>query len=270
MRRRWIIKRLLDWEKEKNNKIEDLRRQVAEEQESKINAEKFKKKKMNDSLLCDQPAYDRLYKYNQIKPQRRKELEEKMLKDIGASFTPKTNTKKRFITPTRSTDAFLRMNKETPKMRETKEFVTEFQKINTAPRPLVPHNFFNQKIFNQRRESDNNIKVDDSNNSFNFSPKSNSKKERDSSKKLLSGYDSLKNQGDTQITFGNDDPLLKMRILAKQWGVDKKESSGSHLKSSIDRQLEPEYRFDNNFNREVIDIKAQLKAARSSSKSDLM
>ena len=270
-------KRLFDWKNEKKIKIEELKRQFEEEKEIKINGEKSKKKKNNNTLPFDQPVHDRLYKYNQTKPQKRKELEEKMLKDIGASFIPKINIKKKLsTTPTRSAEIFFRVNEgDTPKMMNgSKDFLTEFQKMNPSPRPLVPRNFLHQRNFssNQLRNSYNNLKINDSENSFNFSPKLNSKKEFENDKKLLNENNYSK--GDTMITFGNDDPLFKMRMLAKKRGIVNKYNESVKVESrAIDKKGNSHLQSDSIFNRklsiEVFDIKDQLKVVRISNKNDL-
>jgi len=88
-----VVDRLLDWyndrKKKIDTKLQEQGRKITEDANTSLSTKRRKRDldETNDSI----PAYDRLYKQYSSKKSRNEALEKKVMKEIGASFTPKTN-----------------------------------------------------------------------------------------------------------------------------------------------------------------------------------
>jgi len=89
--------RLLEWNKEKNKRLEakvmeKIHTEVAMSQEMDLPTRKRHDRKEGADETHDSiSTYERLYQDSSHKKIRKEMLEKKVLKDMGASFTPKTN-----------------------------------------------------------------------------------------------------------------------------------------------------------------------------------
>jgi len=89
-----VHERLLEWNNEKNKKLEAKLKEKFETEQNmqELNLPTKRRQDTNPNETRDSvSAYDRLYQDGIDKRFRHDQLEKRVLKDIGASFTPKTN-----------------------------------------------------------------------------------------------------------------------------------------------------------------------------------
>ena len=80
--------RLLKWEEEKKKKLQEKRDLEARERSASRNRGIRDRKNSKD-----ENRYEKLYKDGEVKKHKIEELEKKVLREIGASFTPKVNSR---------------------------------------------------------------------------------------------------------------------------------------------------------------------------------
>ncbi len=88
--------RLEEWNNEKKRKLENKMKEKVDTEHNMHNELNLPAKKMNENYAAEESrgsvsTFQRLYQDNQHKKQRKEVLEQRILREIGASFTPKTN-----------------------------------------------------------------------------------------------------------------------------------------------------------------------------------
>ena len=90
--------RMAEWEKEKNEKIAEKRRQKELEEAATVTSPMINLISRGLSSNSTEPAHERLYRYHDEKKQKHTQLQQKFLSEAGATFTPKTNVKRPMFT----------------------------------------------------------------------------------------------------------------------------------------------------------------------------
>jgi len=88
-----VHERLLKWNSEKNLKLEMKVKEkisIEENMSQELNLPASRRNEMNESRMSI-AAHERLYQDNANRQVRKQELEKQIMKDMGASFKPKTN-----------------------------------------------------------------------------------------------------------------------------------------------------------------------------------
>jgi len=90
-----VRERLLEWQEEKKRKLENKMKEKVDTETNMHNELNLPAKRMNENYAGEErtsvSTFQRLYQDNQNKKQRKEVLEKRVLREIGASFTPKTN-----------------------------------------------------------------------------------------------------------------------------------------------------------------------------------
>ena len=90
-----VRERLQEWNNEKKRRLESKMKEKVDTETNMHNELNLPAKKMNENYAGEErgsvSTFQRLYQDNQHKKQRKEVLEQRILREIGASFTPKTN-----------------------------------------------------------------------------------------------------------------------------------------------------------------------------------
>jgi len=132
-----VRERLLEWNHEKKKKLENKLREKVDTETNMHNELNLPAKKMNenygnlDESRGSVSTFQRLYQDNQSRKQKKEVLEKRVLREIGASFTPKTNVGRNSSAKKEQGDRFRSLYNGSPDYASNANMSREEEKIKS-------------------------------------------------------------------------------------------------------------------------------------------